>query len=144
VHGHDYPNQFYEDLLMPPGYLTTSELVQTSIKNAVKQIRPTNVQMERSYIKSWRDFYNLTANVEETIAKLIDSHVPDQARFVESNVSALRALSVCKFSAPNLRKKLYTNILGHRDKLRKIEESQVLIDGLMGIAHGNDRCLEAM
>lgn len=63
VHGHDYPNKFYEDLLLPPEYLTKSDRLHKHFKEAIEKTTPTNVLMERSYIKAWRDFYKLTENV---------------------------------------------------------------------------------
>lgn len=111
--------------------------------NFFKKTAPTNVLMERSYLKSWREFFARTANVEETLTSLLAAHDPSQARFLESNMSALRALSACKFSAPTLRKKIYANIESQKKQLALVGESQILIDGLVGIAHGSDRSHEA-
>ena len=108
---------------MPPEYLKSSEKLKKEYKNYVKKTIPTNVQMERSYLNSWRKFYNLTEKVESTLKKLLDSHEPSQPRYLESNVSALRALSACKFSAPKLRKKIYANIQSQREKLATVFES---------------------
>lgn len=129
--------------MMPPSYLLTSSKVHRDAKMIAQKQRSPNVQMERSYLKPWRDFFKLTADVESNLTKLLDAHQPTQPRYMESNLSALRALSACKFSSPTLRSKIYASILDNRDKLAAIEESQILIDGLIGIALGSDRSTEA-
>jgi hypothetical protein len=64
-------------------------------------------------------------------------------RELDSNIVALRALSECKFSAPELRTKIYKKINEHKKGVRTLADTQVLIDGLMGIAHSSDRSYEA-
>lgn len=59
--------------------------------------------MERSYLKSWKDFFKLTENVEQKLKELITNAKPTDLRYVDSNLVALRALSACKFSSKNLR-----------------------------------------
>lgn len=97
VHGYDYPNKFYENLLMPPEYLTKSDKIHKHVREAVEKTTPTNVLMERSFLKAWRDFYKLTENVPNTISHMLFWHTGP--RRIDSNIVALRALSDSKFSA---------------------------------------------
>jgi hypothetical protein len=97
-------------MLMPPEYLTNSEALTRDFKRFVAKNTPTNVLMERSYLKPWMNFYKETENLDRTISELISGHKAKSPRFVESNITSLRALSECKFSAKKLRERLYKNI----------------------------------
>jgi hypothetical protein len=90
--------------------------------------------MERSYLKAWRDFIKNTQDLPKTLGKLIDD-VNDPRR-LDGHLVGLRALSACKFDEDKLRTKMLNNIINLKKKIANIKESQVLIDGLVGIAHG--------
>ena len=85
-------------------------------------------------MKAWRDFIKNTENVPKTLAKLIaDENDP---RRLDGQLVGLRALSACKFDEGKLRTEMLNNIILLKKKIANIKESQVLIDGLVGIAHG--------
>lgn len=90
--------------------------------------------MERSYLKAWRDFIKNTENFPKTLAKLIgDKNDP---RRLDGQLVGLRALSACKFDEGKLRTEMLNIIILLHKEIANIKESQVLIDGLVGIAHG--------
>ena len=125
MHGWDYPNKFYEDLLMPPEYLRKSDRLHEDFKKFVTKQTPTNVLMERSYLKPWLDFFSHTSNAVSTIRSLLHSHRSNLnwPRFLESNIASLRALSACKFAANSLRQEIYDNVKAHAAGIAKVKES---------------------
>ena len=97
-------------MLMPPKYLHNNPQLPEEFRKSIQKELPKNVLMERSYLRPWKQFFEMTSDIDSKIKELLDSHIDKFPRFVDSNIVALRALSTCKFGAPELRSQIYKNI----------------------------------
>ncbi len=121
----DYPNKFYEDLLMPEerrqGNLGISEEEQM-----MQKFKANNVLMERTYLNGWQTFIRHSNSMVGLIGELLEKNQKD----LEGQLIALRALSACKHEAKDLRDKIVSNLVQNNHKFSQ----QAIVDGFVGSA----------
>ena len=124
VNDKDYPSKFYENLLMPEERRLNNDRASEQEKLAEKG-KSEYILMERSYLKSWRDFVETSSSMVREITNLVRTNGSD----VEGQLHALRGLSACKHEARETREAIISNLRKHLNA-KTSTTTEAAIDGL--------------
>lgn len=102
----DYPNEYYEKMLMPEEFQGRNPLADQEIKERALRKTPY-VMMEQSYLNGWRNFSSESSKIiEKHFKRLIH-----EENSCSGLLKGLRALSACKYEARELRDKIVAKAL---------------------------------
>lgn len=124
----DYPNEFYEKLLMPEEFRPTESTNMSEAEKHELKEKHNMVLMERSYLNSWTNFISKAQ-------QLINSHFPEmikQAQSAEELLRGLRALVDCRLEALPMRNQICDKLHGAFRQADKVD-TNALIDGIYGL-----------
>ena len=103
----DYPNKYYENLLMPEERRMENPGADLVEQNIMQKYKAETVLMERSYLNAWRTFQRHSEKIIlENFKNLLDG-----ACSPSDLLKALRALSASKVEAAALRDEITSRLL---------------------------------